>query len=93
MSEVRTCVKKIYTLLFILIISIVGVYAVDSDDEHTSLLARESAAYPDSVIFSSQYLEVDMDSKRAAQSGFVDVRGGSSMGTEDHYVAVRHPNG
>jgi hypothetical protein len=37
--------------------------------------------------------ETDVDTKRAAQSAFVDVREGSSMGTEDHYIAVRHPNG
>jgi hypothetical protein len=36
--------------------------------------------------------ETDVDTKRAAQSAFVDAREGSSMGTEDHYVAVRHPN-
>lgn len=37
--------------------------------------------------------ETDVGTERSQRSAFVDVREGSSMGTEDHYVAVRHPNG
>jgi hypothetical protein len=38
--------------------------------------------------------ETDVDTTRASQSAFVDAREGSSqIVTEDHYVAVRHPNG
>jgi hypothetical protein len=33
--------------------------------------------------------ETDFNTQRAAQSAFVNVREGSSMGTEDHYVAKR----
>jgi hypothetical protein len=37
--------------------------------------------------------ETDIGTELSQRSAFVDVREGSSMGTEDHYVAVRHPNG
>jgi hypothetical protein len=37
--------------------------------------------------------ETDIGTETSQRSAFVDVREGSTMTTEDHYVAVRHPNG
>jgi hypothetical protein len=62
-----------------------------SDAMADSMLKMYNAYMSDAERKSSY--ETNMDTKRAAQSVFVDVREGSSMGTEDHYVAVRHPNG
>jgi hypothetical protein len=37
--------------------------------------------------------ESDSGKRVDASSAFVDAREGSGLGTDDHYVAVRHPNG